>query len=303
MGRLRKRFVGDVLVNVCGPSVLFFFLVLMLFAATTVRADSTRAECGYSPAADTPPTETSACSFSQRQGYITINIDGGSEYDLSPTGEAPGNFLDADDRAVYRQSGLGDRGQLYRLPDQYLYVYWARDAWACSGEQLASPEGCELVYGALVFTVHSPAEGSLNELTVQIAGLSTADLMERQKIDGTAYRAEVADLDANGWPEIYIYISSAGSGSYGSLIAYGVNNGKSATPIYLPELAPGAAASEGYSGHDEFAVVENRLVRRYPLYKQGDVNAQPNGGTRQLQYRLVAGEAGWLLQVDKAVDY
>ncbi len=56
-------------------------------------------------------------------------------------------------------------------------------------------------------------------------------------------------------------------------------------------------------GHDEFRVVENRLVRRFPLYAEGDTNASASAGTRQLQYRLVAGEAGWLLEVDKVVDY
>jgi hypothetical protein len=56
-------------------------------------------------------------------------------------------------------------------------------------------------------------------------------------------------------------------------------------------------------GHDEFAVVENRLVRRFPVYLAGDTNAEPSGGTRQIQYRLDAGEAGWILAVDRVVEY
>ena len=59
----------------------------------------------------------------------------------------------------------------------------------------------------------------------------------------------------------------------------------------------------GYVGHDEFTVVENRLVRRFPIYTDGDTNAAASGGTRQLQYRLVPGEAGWLLEVDRIVEY
>ena len=56
-------------------------------------------------------------------------------------------------------------------------------------------------------------------------------------------------------------------------------------------------------GHDEFAVVENVLARRFPVYKEGDSNANPTGGTRQIQYKLKAGEAGWVLRVDKVSAY
>ena len=56
-------------------------------------------------------------------------------------------------------------------------------------------------------------------------------------------------------------------------------------------------------GHDEFAVEENTLVRRFPVYKDGDTNSQPTGGTRQIQYKLKAGEAGWILRPDKIVNY
>ena len=33
-----------------------------------------------------------------------------------------------------------------------------------------------------------------------------------------------------------------------------------------------------------------------------DANANPSGKTRQISYRLEAGEAGWILRVDKVVD-
>ena len=56
-------------------------------------------------------------------------------------------------------------------------------------------------------------------------------------------------------------------------------------------------------GHDEFSVVELNLARRFPIYLEGDTNASPSGGTRQLQYKLVAGEAGLILQLDRVVEY
>jgi len=56
-------------------------------------------------------------------------------------------------------------------------------------------------------------------------------------------------------------------------------------------------------GHDDFAVVEQYLVRSFPIYKDGDSNASPSGGKRQLQYTLEPGEAGWQLTFDKFVDF
>lgn len=173
---------------------------------------------------------------------------------------------------------------------------------ACTGEQLATPAGCELDYGDIRFALQAGAGGSINQLRIKPSGLAVDNSEINTELDGTAYRAELADLDSNGWPELYVYISSAGSGSYGSLAAYAVNNGKSITPIYLPPLEQSPEAIEGYMGHDQFAVVENRLQRNFPIYRKGDSNAAPTGGTRQLQYRLEPGEAGWALKLERAVD-
>jgi hypothetical protein len=241
--------------------------------------------------------------FSQRQGYISVRIDGGQDIELSPVGDSPGNYRDQDGKPVYRVKGLGSEGQLFQLADGYLHVRWNPPTLQCTGEQLRSPGQCLLGYGDIAFGVQASANSSLNELRVTPYGLSAAGDVLRSEIDGTAYRAETADLDADGWPEVYVYVSSAGSGSYGSLVAYAVNKGKSATPIYLPPLEQAAGATAGYMGHDEFAVVENSLVRRFPVYRDGDTNAEASGGTRQIRYRLRAGEAGWVLAVDKIVEY
>ena len=90
----------------------------------------------------------------------------------------------------------------------------------------------------------------------------------------------MADLNGDGSPELYVYVASAGSGSYGSLVAYSANRRKSLSEIYLPPITDHATAAQGYLGHDQFAVVEGTLVRRFPVYKPGDSNAAPSGGSR-----------------------
>ncbi len=152
------------------------------------------------------------------------------------------------------------------------------------------------------YHVQCPNAGSLNDLTITPSGLERDNTPVKIKgIDGSVTGAEVADLNGDGSPEFYVYVQSAGSGSYGTLIAYSANRKKSITPITLPELDK--KQSDGYMGHDEFAIVESVLARRFPIYKQGDSNASPSGGTRQISYKLKAGEAGWLMIVDKVSEY
>ncbi len=60
-------------------------------------------------------------------------------------------------------------------------------------------------------------------------------------------------------------MASAGSGSYGTLVAYSVNKRKSLSEIFLPPVADNPEVSQGYMGHDEFDIVENTFVQRFPI--------------------------------------
>jgi len=160
-----------------------------------------------------------------------------------------------------------------------------------------------LEYDGISFHVVATGDGSIGSVTITPSGLEADNSSITRETDGKVVLAEVADLNVDGSPEVYVYTQSAGSGSYGGLIAYSANNRKSLSEIYLPPVADNAEASKGYMGHDEFRVVENTLVQRFPVYEEGDANAEPTGGTRQLQHKLEAGEAGWVLRVDKVVEY
>lgn len=175
-------------------------------------------------------------------------------------------------------------------------------AYAVPG-MAAEPFKSTLALQGFSFVAEATNEGSINQLKITPVGLTEDNKPVATEIEGTVSGAEIGDLDANGFPEVYVYVTSAGSGSYGSIVAYAVNNGKSMTPIYLPPIMDDAQASKGYMGHDEFAVLENVLGRRFPIYKEGDTNADPSGKTRQLQYKLVPGEAGWVLKLKDITEF
>ncbi len=142
-----------------------------------------------------------------------------------------------------------------------------------------------------------------NTLTIRPSGLEIDNRKVTHQIEGSIITAEAGDLNIDGYPEVLVYLQSDGSGSYGSIIGYSVNNGKSISQINLPDLSENPEASKGYMGHDEFGIVESNLVRRFPIYRDGDTNVQPTGGMRQIQYKLVEGEAMRQLVVDKVVEY
>lgn len=160
-----------------------------------------------------------------------------------------------------------------------------------------------LALHGISFKVSATHQGSLNQLKIVPSGLAVDNTPIEREIDGAVTAAEVADINADGSPELYVYVTSAGSGSYASLVAYSVNDKKSLSEIHLPALADNPTLSKGFMGHDELRTVEGVLVQRFPLYREDDSNAKPTGGTRQIQYKLVPGEATWQLKVDRVIDY
>lgn len=155
----------------------------------------------------------------------------------------------------------------------------------------------------VTFRVQCDNAASLNALILTPSGLERDNSTVTLEVDGVVTGAKVADLNADGSPEVYVYVTSAGSGSYGSLAAWSANNRKSLSMIHMPELADDPVNGKGYMGHDEFVVAEQYLVRSFPIYQEGDANAAPSGGTRQIQYLLEPGEATWQLVVSKSVEF
>lgn len=109
----------------------------------------------------------------------------------------------------------------------------------------------------------------------------------------------LADLDGNGFDEIYIITSSAGSGSYKTVLGFASNQDKSLSMIHFPGIQEGDEQFEGYMGHDTFKLEDQKLVRTFPIYNEGDPNQNPTGGTQKLYYGLYPGEAMWQLKIDK----
>lgn len=154
----------------------------------------------------------------------------------------------------------------------------------------------------ITFAVTSTQDGANTKLTITPSGLKIVNDPVTHEINGRVIRAEVADIDVNGDPEIYVFTVSNGD-QVGKVIAYSTNNKKSMSEIFVPSLADDAKNNIGYVGGDESAIVENTLVTRFKLYTGFGSEYRPTGKWRQLQYKLRAGEAGWKMVLDKVEEF
>lgn len=109
----------------------------------------------------------------------------------------------------------------------------------------------------------------------------------------------LADINNDGFEELYMITEVAGSGGYAGIIGIASNNDKSTSAITVPELLEedmkAGKLFEGYQGHDKIYIENKLLVREFPVYKAGDNNAKPTGGDRTVIYNLSKGEASWVL--------
>ncbi len=116
------------LVNLIMNIRSIFWAATATVASSTVpfaaNAQTVDARCDIYPNGEDRASAVVACTFSQRQGFVRIARQDGITHELSPTGSDPGNYVDQNGNAAYRQAGLDDRGQIYRMSDETVYVYW-----------------------------------------------------------------------------------------------------------------------------------------------------------------------------------
>lgn len=100
----------------------------------------------------------------------------------------------------------------------------------------------------------------------------------------------LADLDKNGYEELYLITTSAGSGSYGEVYAFIADTDVKIIQCSIPETSENETKNgtifDGYMGHDTFYIKNSLLVREFPVYKEKDSNANPTGGRKKIFYTL-----------------
>lgn len=129
-----------------------------------------------------------------------------------------------------------------------------------------------------------------NELSVRPVGFDNAAREMDFMIRGRVAKAEIDDLNGDGYPDVVLYIYIDSSAIYGTVYAFVSKANKSIIPCFLPDPVMDGQINQGYKGHDQFSLMEGYLLEKFPIYKAGDDKNKPSGGTRAILYQLVPDE-------------
>lgn len=116
------------------------------------------------------------------------------------------------------------------------------------------------------------------------------------EIKGRIQKAEVDDLNRDGYPDLVFYIFNNDSIPQGNVVGISSEKNENVAPILFPDIYDDPKLRIGYKGDDEFFLLEGSLMRRFPVFpvEGSDTTATKEPGTlmRQIQYTVVPGERG-----------
>jgi hypothetical protein len=127
-----------------------------------------------------------------------------------------------------------------------------------------------------------------NDLTIIPVGFSGDAQRISFVLGGRLGRAEIDDLNGDGFPDLVLYIYSDSTALFGTVYAFLSEANKSISPCVLPDTRMDGKINIGYQGHDQFSLMGSYLQQKFPVYKTGEKD-KPTGGTRVVLYQLIRG--------------
>jgi len=114
------------------------------------------------------------------------------------------------------------------------------------------------------------------------------------EVKGRVTKAEVDDINRDGFPDLVFYVFTNDSIPKGTVIAISSEKNESVAAIVFPDIFDDPKARIGYKGNDEFFLMEGYLVRRFRVYPVEGAPATASTGNlvRQITYTIVPGERG-----------
>ncbi len=154
-------------------------------------------------------------------------------------------------------------------------------------------------YDDINITVSSPNTATDNSFTVTTAGLTEANVTnEKYSTNGMVTDVLIDDLDGDNSPEFFV-ISRPSGGGLAQVHAFTTFKRKSLGQLNFPDQSSNPDVSAAFKEGDEYMPVEGTFILRFPVYEGGN----KTGKTRQLQYKVKAGEAMKQLVFDRKTEY
>lgn len=110
--------------NLARTAIAASIALASLSISLSAFADTVTARCDVFPKGDDKATYSGLCTFSQRQGFVDIQLsDGnGKQYNLTPDSNQTDTYTDQNGKPATRE--VDDKSQVYRLATESIFVYW-----------------------------------------------------------------------------------------------------------------------------------------------------------------------------------
>jgi hypothetical protein len=115
-------------------------LLALVGGVPSARADSAAASCEVRKEGETRKGASGPCTFSQRQGYITLALRNGDSFSLEPTGE-PGQYRDQKGNKVVRTLTGGGTEQFKWEGGRKILLTYAGQSGTAAPAHAAAPRG------------------------------------------------------------------------------------------------------------------------------------------------------------------
>ena len=102
--------------------------------------------------------------------------------------------------------------------------------------------------------------------------------------------ALLADLDKNGYEELYIITKASGPGYFLDVLGIASKEDNSFSEIKVENVMSDDMNKDkmfgGYMGNDTIYFTDKGIIREFPVYTSSDYNDLPKGGKRRIIYSL-----------------
>ena len=110
-----------------------------------------------------------------------------------------------------------------------------------------------------------------------------------------------ADLDKNGYNEIYIITKASGPGYFLDILGVTSMEDNTFSEIIINKITEEDTKRDnmfsGYMGNDTIYLTDERIIREFPVYKSSDYNNLPKGGRRKIIYLLTPSDKKYELVI------
>jgi heat shock protein HslJ len=109
----------------------------------------------------------------------------------------------------------------------------------------------------------------------------------------------LADLNDDGFDELYLITEAAGSGSYGDITGFASNKDMTLVPIAIADIKEDDTVAggifEGYEGHDRITFEDGVLTREFPISEGDTASGSLKTITKKITYTLESEEGDYVL--------